>query len=68
LGDEFRGYQRKDGQIVKLNDGLMSATRIATMMRRYAKQGQIGSRFSIVDQYRGQPYMCKGVDFDVWDI
>lgn len=40
LGDwfeEFRMYHRKNGQIVKLMDDLMSATRYAMMMRRYAK-------------------------------
>lgn len=36
---EYRGYHRKDGQIVKLYDDLMSATRIAYMMRRFAKAG-----------------------------
>ena len=42
--DEFRGYHRKDGLIVKLNDDLLSATRIAIMARRHARDGQIGSR------------------------
>jgi phage terminase large subunit-like protein len=35
--EEFRLYHRKDGLIVKERDDLMSATRIAVMMRRYAK-------------------------------
>ena len=34
--DEWRMYHRKDGQIVKLNDDLMDATRYAVMMRRHA--------------------------------
>lgn len=34
---EFRLYHRKDGQIVKLNDDRISATRYAIMMKRYAK-------------------------------
>lgn len=34
--DEFRIYHRKDGIIVKEFDDLMSATRIAIMMRRFA--------------------------------
>jgi phage terminase large subunit-like protein len=34
--DEFLTYHRKDGLIVKLADDLMSATRYAMMMRRYA--------------------------------
>jgi len=33
---EWRMYHRKDGQIVKLYDDLMSATRYAVMMRRHA--------------------------------
>ncbi|MEJ0004437.1 MAG: hypothetical protein WDN30_14440 [Pararobbsia sp.] len=33
---EFRLYHRKDGKIVKLEDDLMSATRYARMMLRYA--------------------------------
>lgn len=33
---EFRLYHRKDGKIVKKNDDLMSATRYALMMKRYA--------------------------------
>lgn len=34
--EEFRMYHRKDGKIVKLDDDLMSATRYAYMMRRFA--------------------------------
>lgn len=35
--DEYRMYHRKDGQIVKEVDDLMSATRIGCMMLRFAK-------------------------------
>lgn len=35
--EEFRLYHRKDGLIVKIQDDLMSATRIGVMMRRIAK-------------------------------
>lgn len=34
--EEFRLYHRKDGLIVKKNDDLLSATRYAMMMRRFA--------------------------------
>jgi hypothetical protein len=34
--EEFRMYHRKDGKIVKLDDDLISATRYAYMMRRFA--------------------------------
>ncbi len=39
LGDwfeEFRMYHRKDGKIVKMDDDLLSATRYAMMMKRFA--------------------------------
>jgi hypothetical protein len=41
--EEFRGYHRKNNQIVKLYDDLMSATRIGIMALRHAKQGPPGS-------------------------
>ena len=34
--EEFNVYHRKEGLIVKENDDLMSATRYAMMMRRFA--------------------------------
>lgn len=36
--EERRLYHRKDGQIVKLRDDVISASRYALMMKRYAKQ------------------------------
>lgn len=38
--EEFRMYHRKDGKIVKLDDDLMSATRYANMMKRFAVTNQ----------------------------
>ena len=35
--EEFRLYHRKDGRVVKEGDDLMSATRYAVMMLRYAR-------------------------------
>lgn len=35
--EEFRLYHRKDGLIVKMNDDVLSATRYAMMMRRFAQ-------------------------------
>jgi phage terminase large subunit-like protein len=35
--EEFRLYHRKDGQIVKLNDDLMAASRYGMMMLRHAR-------------------------------
>lgn len=34
--EEYRQYHRKDGKIVKLRDDLLSATRYAVMMKRFA--------------------------------
>ncbi|QWP79222.1 terminase family protein [Lysobacter sp. K5869] len=38
--EEFRLYHRENGRIVKLNDDLLSATRYALMMRRFAETSQ----------------------------
>lgn len=35
--EEYREYHRKDGQIVKVRDDLMSATRVAVMAKRFAR-------------------------------
>lgn len=35
--EEFRLYHRKDGQVVKIRDDLMSATRVGIMMKRAAR-------------------------------
>ena len=40
--DEYRFYHRKDGQIVKLKDDIMSATRIAVMQKRSARAEVLG--------------------------
>lgn len=39
--EEFRLYHRKDGKINKINDDLISATRYALMMRRYAEVEEV---------------------------
>jgi phage terminase large subunit-like protein len=40
--EERRFYHRKDGQIVKIKDDLLSATRIGIMMKRFARAVQLG--------------------------
>ena len=35
--DEFRMYHRRDGRVYKENDDLMSATRYALVMKRFAE-------------------------------
>jgi phage terminase large subunit-like protein len=42
LLEERRLYHRKDGQIVKIRDDLMSALRVAIMAKRFARQVQLG--------------------------
>ena len=60
--EEFRLYHRKDGQIVKEHDDLMSATRIAIMAKRFARQVQLGSE----QRKRRKQLVADGVDFDVF--
>jgi phage terminase large subunit-like protein len=50
--EEFRSYHRKDSQIVKIRDDLMSATRIAIMQLRSARQGPIGPLPSFGRRFR----------------
>lgn len=52
--EEFRLYHRKDGQIVKEGDDLMSATRYAIMMRRFA-QPEPWSGLRAGESYRPPP-------------
>jgi uncharacterized membrane protein YgcG len=57
--EEFQLYHRKNGQVVKLQDDLMSATRYALMMQRYAK----------VDSGSGAKYrsgIAKDIDFNMF--
>ena len=58
--EEYRMYHRKDGQIVKLRDDLMSATRIGLMGKRYAQQVPLGNRSK-----RRTQQVADGIDFDL---
>lgn len=68
-GDEFRNYHRdEEGKLVKVNDDLMSATRVAIMAKRHAQAGDI-----LADDGRGQrpvrtqtKPIADGVDFDLF--
>ena len=64
--EEFRGYHRKDGLIVKVNDDLMSATRIATMARRHARDAPIGSK--LVDRSHLRNRRADGAQEHYWGI
>lgn len=60
--EEFRTYHRKDGQLVKINDDLMSATRILVMMKRFA---QVGGRMLRADPNRAAA-VARDVDLDLF--
>ena len=67
--EEFRAYHREEGKIVKLDDDLMSATRVGVMALRHAKGGAfLGApdRRTRADMINSPEAMLKrGVDFDV---
>jgi phage terminase large subunit-like protein len=60
--EEYRDYHRKDGQIVKIRDDLMSATRVGVMAKRYARAVQIGSKAA----ERSIGGVADGTSFDVF--
>jgi len=61
--EEYRMYHRKDGAIVKVDDDLMSASRMAVMMLRIARP----VLFYGEAQRRQEPVaMAKGLDEDPW--
>lgn len=60
--EEYRFYHRKDGQIVKLKDDLLSATRICVMMKRYGRTLPLGS----AGAPRNTQTVATGTDFDVF--
>jgi phage terminase large subunit-like protein len=61
--EEYRFYHRKDGLIVKLKDDILSATRVAVMMKRKAKAVQLGGRAALM---AGSTGPAPGTDFDVF--
>ncbi|MGH7121785.1 MAG: hypothetical protein ACREFP_22805, partial [Acetobacteraceae bacterium] len=62
--EEFEGYHRKAGLIVKANDDLLSATRIGVMQLRSARAVGLGSTRR--DRSR-EPQIAEGTDFDVFN-
>ncbi len=60
--EEFRLYHRKDGALVKVDDDLMSATRVAIMAKRFARNVPIGSHAV----RRQQSGMARDIDFDLF--
>jgi len=66
LLEERRYYHRKDGQIVKVRDDILSAVRIFLMMKRFCKNVGLGEA---AERAVG-PVMAGGavggVDWDLW--
>lgn len=62
LFDERRFYHRKDGQLVKIKDDILSAVRVAIMMKRFAKPVMLGSKRA--ERMQGQ--IAKGVEFELF--
>lgn len=62
LFEERRFYHRKDGQIVKIKDDIMSALRTAIMMKRFARAVQLGNR---VAARLPQP-VARDIEFDLF--
>jgi len=60
--EEYRQYHRKDGEIVKVNDDLLSATRQAMMMRRFARMVNLGGRRT--NRSGPDQNMARDLDFD----
>ena len=60
--DEFRMYHRKDGQIVKERDDILSAVRIGMMMRRSAREVPLGSHVA----QRPREAQAEGLDFPLF--
>ena len=60
---EYDMYHRKDGQIVKVNDDLISATQKGLMMKRYFRAVSLGEKRTA---RRPNDNMAADVDFDLF--
>jgi hypothetical protein len=63
--EEFRQYHRDKGLIVKVFDDLMSATRIACMARRFAREAPLGSKIMRRDP-GPDGFMARDIDFPLF--
>ena len=59
--EEYRSYHRKDGQIVKERDDIMSATRIAVMAKRFSRKTVLGG----LKKRRPTMMVARDIDFDL---
>lgn len=58
--EEFRMYHRKDGMVVKLQDDLISASRYASMMHRFARPNRAAGRPQYASQAPYDPLRWRG--------
>lgn len=66
--EEYRMYHMKDGKIVKVGDDLMSATRIAMMMRRLWRAGAMAESAAYRAKEINTPQRIQArTEFDVFD-
>ncbi len=61
--EEVHLYHRKDGQVVKVMDDILSATRIGIMMKRFFKPVNLGAYAPTKSK---ETKVAEGVDFDVF--
>jgi phage terminase large subunit-like protein len=64
--EEMRLYHRENGLVVRENDDLISASRYAYMMRRYARPGPLGSSKASNPIYGQRTPRAKGLDIEDW--
>jgi len=64
--DEYMGFHRKDGLVVKEDDDLMSATRQLVMDIRYAKTPNTFKTTSAWRREGSNTGVAKGTEFDVY--
>lgn len=63
LLEERRFYHRKDGQLVKIKDDIISAVRVGIMMKRFARPVVLGGKKT--PRLPGSN-IAKGIDFDLF--
>jgi phage terminase large subunit-like protein len=63
--EEFRLYHRKDGQLVKVRDDLLSATRVGVMALRHAKPVLFDPNRP--GRANASPAMARDIEIDPWE-
>ena len=63
--EEFASYHRKDGLIVKVNDDVLSGTRVGLMALRFARPAVLGGRAAMRQQ---GPTMCRDIELSAEDL